>query len=71
MPNPVKVFITCPKCGHPNWIEEFSANRVSLAILRGIESPIKCKECGALMDTLTAYCGEQVGAEIVRREDPI
>jgi hypothetical protein len=41
-----------------------------LAVFRGSEDPVKCKSCGHDMDTMTAFCGEMVGSEIVRRADP-
>ena len=44
--------------------------RVDLAIFRGSKDPVRCKNCQADMDTMTAYCGERVGGEIERREDP-
>ena len=66
----VDVFIKCPKCGDHNCIDGVAPLRVDLAVLRGSEDPIKCKECQADMDTMTAYLGERVGSDIVRREDP-
>ena len=47
-----------------------TANKVDLAMFRGSEDLIRCKNCQADMDTMTAYRGERVGSEIVRREDP-
>ena len=66
----VNVFIECPRCGNQNRIDGVALNRVDLAMFRGSEDPIRCKACQADMDTMTAYCGEQVGSEIVRRADP-
>jgi len=66
----VNVFIECPKCGNQNRIDDVALNGFDLAMFRGSEDPIRCKACQADMDTMTAYCGEQVGSEIVRREDP-
>jgi hypothetical protein len=66
----VNVFIKCPKCGHQNRMDGITALRADLAMFRGSEDPVRCKQCQADMDTMTAYCGEQVGSEITRREDP-
>jgi hypothetical protein len=66
----VNVFIECPTCGYENHINGVAPNRVDLAVLRGSEGPVTCNKCQADMDTMTAYCGERVGPEIVRREDP-
>jgi hypothetical protein len=68
--NPMEVFIKCRKCGQHNRVDGVPPNRVDLAILRGSEEPIKCRSCHSEMDTLTAFLGEQVGSEIMRREDP-
>jgi DNA-binding NtrC family response regulator len=51
------IFIKCRKCEHQNQIVGIPATRVDLAMLRGSEDPIKCKNCGAEMDTMTAYYG--------------
>lgn len=51
-------------------MEDIPARRVELAMLRGSEDPVRCRNCHADMDTMTAYCGERVGSEIVRRKDP-
>ena len=67
---PVNVFLNCRRCGHPNRIDGIPANRTALALFRGSEDPVKCKSCGAGMDTMLAYLGELVGSEIVRRDDP-
>ena len=64
------VFINCPRCGHHNEIAGIPPKRVDLAMLRGSEDKIKCKKCHADVDTMRAYRGEQIGEEIVRREDP-
>ena len=66
----MNVFIKCPECGHPNCLDEIRPTRTELAILRGSEEPIRCKNCQADMDTMTAFCGERVGSEVVRRDDP-
>jgi hypothetical protein len=66
----VNIFIKCPECGHLNCLDKIPVSRTELAILRGSETPIRCKSCGAGMDTMTAFVGEGVGAEIVRRGDP-
>jgi hypothetical protein len=66
----VNVFIRCPKCGNQNRIDDIRPRRVDLAVFRGSEDTVRCKKCQADMDTMTAYCGEQVGSEIVRHEDP-
>jgi hypothetical protein len=66
----MNVFIECPKCGNQNRVDGIPLNRADLALFRGSEDPIRCKVCQTDMDTMTAYCGEQVGSEIVRREDP-
>jgi hypothetical protein len=66
----VHVFIKCHKCGYQNCIDDIGVHRVDLALFRGSEDPVKCRNCQADMDAITAYCGEQVGSEIVRREDP-
>ena len=66
----MNVFIECPKCGYQNCIDGVAPQRVDLALFRGSEDPIKCKTCQADMDTMTAYCGERVGSEIVRHKDP-
>lgn len=63
------VFIKCRSCGAHNCFDVPSC-RVDLAMFRGSEDPIKCKDCHADMDTMLAFCGEQIGSEIVRREDP-
>ena len=64
------LFIKCPSCEHQNRIEGVAPKRTDLAMLRGSEDKIKCKQCHVNMDTMRAYRGEQVGEEIVRREDP-
>ena len=64
------IFIKCPRCEHQNCIEGIVPRRVDLALFRGSEEPVKCQVCQADMDTMTAYCGERVGSEIMRREDP-
>jgi hypothetical protein len=66
----VNVFIQCPKCGHQNCIDSVNPRRIDLAMFRGSEDPVKCTKCQADMDAMTAYCGERVGSEIVRLEDP-
>jgi hypothetical protein len=66
----VCVFIQCPSCGHQNRIDGVPPTRVDLAMLRGSEDTIKCKQCYTDMDTMRAYVGEPVGEEIERREDP-
>jgi hypothetical protein len=67
-----KVYIRCRKCGTPNCFEEIPPTRVDLALFRGSENPIiKCRCCHADMDTMIAFCGEQVGSEIVHRHDPV
>jgi hypothetical protein len=66
----LNVFIKCRKCGAQNCMDEIRPRRVDLAMFRGSEDPVKCKECQADMDTMTAYCGEWIGSQIVRREDP-
>jgi len=66
----MNVFINCPWCGHQNCIDVVPPYRVDLALFRGSEHPVKCTECQADMDTMKAYCGERVGSEIVRRDDP-
>jgi DNA-directed RNA polymerase subunit RPC12/RpoP len=67
---PMNVFIKCPKCGHQSCLDEIHPNRTGLAMLRGSEEPIRCRNCHANMDTMGAFVGEQVGSEIVRRDDP-
>ena len=64
------VFIKCPNCEHNNCIPEIAATRVDLAMFRGSEYRVECGNCQAVMDTMTAYCGEQLGAKIVRVKDP-
>jgi predicted amidophosphoribosyltransferase len=66
----VNVFIKCPTCGQRHCIDGVPPRRVDLALFRGSEHPMKCEKCQSDMDTMKAYCGERVGAEIVRREDP-
>jgi hypothetical protein len=66
----LNVFIKCRKCGTHNCMDAIPPRRVDLALFRGSEDPVKCKECQPEMDTMTAYCGERVGSEIVRLEDP-
>jgi Zn ribbon nucleic-acid-binding protein len=66
----VNVFIECRNCGHQNRIDDIPVRRADLAVFRGSEDPAKCRNCQSAMDTMTAYCGEQVGSEINRREDP-
>jgi hypothetical protein len=66
----VNVFIKCPKCGHQNKIPGIGPSRIDLAMLRGSEDPVRCNKCHADMDTMTAYCGERIGSEIMRLEDP-
>src|SRR6202049_2256813 len=36
----------------------------------GSEHPIRCRKCQADMNTITAFCGELVGQEIVGHPDP-
>ena len=69
-PVSLNVFINCPKCSHRNCLEEIRPIRVDLAVFRGSEERVRCKNCGAAMDTMTAYIGERVGSEIVRHQDP-
>jgi hypothetical protein len=64
------VFIKWHKCGHRNCIPEIAVTRADLAMFRGWEDSIKCSECQAAMDTITAYCEEQAGPKIVRLKDP-
>jgi hypothetical protein len=65
------VYIRCRQCGTPNCFTEIPPRRVDLALFRGSEDPIiKCRSCHADMDTVTAFCGEQVGSEVVHRHDP-
>jgi ribosomal protein S27E len=64
------VFIKCRKCEHVNRFYGINDTRADLAMFRGSEFPVKCKQCGADMDTMTAFCGEMVGSEMVRRDDP-
>jgi hypothetical protein len=66
----MNVFIKCPKCGVQNCIEGIRPRRVDLALFRGSEELVKCTNCHADMETMKAYCGERVGSEIVRRDDP-
>ena len=66
----MNVFIKCPTCLHENCFEEIPASRSDLAMFRGSEEPIKCRSCGANLDTMRAYIGERAGAYILRREDP-
>ena len=66
----MNVFIKCHKCDHQNCIDGIAPRRIDLAVFRGSEHPIKCQKCQADMDAMTAYCGERVGSEIVRHEDP-
>jgi uncharacterized Zn finger protein len=66
----VNVFINCSGCSNRNCFDEIALTRADLAMFRGSEEPVRCKKCGAAMDTMTAYCGERVGLEIMRREDP-
>jgi hypothetical protein len=66
-----KVYIRCRKCGTPNSFEDIPPRRVDLALFRGSEDPIiKCRSCHADMDTMTAFCGEQVDSEIIHHHDP-
>jgi hypothetical protein len=70
-PEDLQVFIRCRTCGLCNRFEEIPARRVDLALFRGSEDPVvKCKGCQADMNTTTAFCGEQVGSEVLRRMDP-
>ena len=64
------IFIKCPKCGSHSCIHGETPKREDLVVLRGSEDPARCGSCQADMDTITAFCGEQIGAEVVRREDP-
>jgi hypothetical protein len=66
----VNVFIKCRNCGHRNRMDDVPVRRVDLAIFRGLERRVECRNCQAVLDTMTAYCGEQVGSKIVRRKDP-
>jgi hypothetical protein len=67
----VKIYITCRKCGTHNCFEDIPASRVELALFRGSEDRIvKCRACRGAMDTVTAFCGENFGSEIVHRQDP-
>ena len=68
----MRVFIKCPKCEKYNCIREVTPQRMELALFRGSEDPVRCLFCGAEMDTLTAFCGEQEGSgsEVVRHDDP-
>jgi len=70
IPTGLHVFIKCPSCEHQNRIDGVPARRTDLAMLRGSEHKIRCKQCQADMDTVRAYGGELMGGEIVRREDP-
>jgi hypothetical protein len=67
---PVNVFIKCRNCGQQNCMNDIPVRRADLAVFRGSEDSVKCRNCQAEMDTVTAYCGEQVGSEIDRRDDP-
>ena len=66
----MEIFVRCPECAHQNHFPEIPVKWVDLAMFRGSEHPVKCKKCGAAMDTMTAYVGERSGSEIVRVEDP-
>jgi hypothetical protein len=66
----VYVFLKCHRCGHVHRMDEVSLTRVDLALFRGSEETIKCKSCQAEMDTMLAFCGEQIGSELRRRDDP-
>jgi hypothetical protein len=67
----INIYIRCRTCGSQNCFKEITPHRTDLAIFRGSENPIiKCKSCHADIDTMTAFCGERVGSEIVRRNDP-
>jgi LSD1 subclass zinc finger protein len=64
------IFIRCPKCSNHTYFDGIPAARVELVLLRGSEEPVRCKHCQTDMDTLTAFHGERIGSDIVRREDP-
>ena len=66
----MNVFIRCRECAHENRFEDTTPSRTELAVFRGSEDRPKCKSCGAEMDPMTAYLGEQVGLEIHRLPDP-
>jgi hypothetical protein len=67
---PVSVFLKCRKCGTRNCFDDIPITRVDLAMFRGSGGRVKCRECGAQMDTMGAYCGVRVGVEIKPRADP-
>ena len=66
----MNIFLKCRKCGHQHCRDGGPARRIDLALFRGSEHPMKCENCGADMDTMRAYCGERIGSEIIRHEDP-
>jgi hypothetical protein len=66
----ISVFIRCRTCGTQNRFGNIPTDRINLAMFRGSNQPVKCKACHADMDTMGAFCGEQVEGEIVRLDDP-
>lgn len=71
MQRALKIFIKCSRCGYHTSFPAIPIAKVDLAMFRGSENPTKCKNCETNLDTLAAFCGKQVGSEIVRLEDPI
>jgi hypothetical protein len=63
------VFIKCREYGTQNCFD-VPPVRMELVRFRGLDDPIKCKGCHADIDSMLAYCGERIGSEIVRHEDP-
>jgi hypothetical protein len=64
------VFLKCRRCGTQNRIDGIPATRVDLARFRGSEERVKCRGCGAQMDTIGAYCAARIHGEIEPRPDP-
>jgi hypothetical protein len=67
---PVSIFLKCRKCGPQNCFTDVPVTRVDLAMFRGSEERVKCRGCGASVDTMGAYVGARAGGEIARRPDP-
>ena len=66
----VYVYLKCHRCSEVHRMDDVPPTRVDLALFRGSEETIKCKSCQAEMDTMLAFCGEQIGSEVWWRDDP-
>jgi hypothetical protein len=66
----ISVFLKCQKCRTQNCFADVPVTRADLTMFRGSEERVKCRGCGAIMDTMGSYVGARAGGEIVRRPDP-